>query len=47
LAEQVIIETASWTTQDLVEENKIKWHLSSKGVAHWDSNKKICTVKKS
>ncbi|MEQ1722622.1 MAG: hypothetical protein ABL930_05565 [Pseudobdellovibrio sp.] len=47
LAEQVIIETASWTTQDLVEENKIKWHLSSKGIAHWDSNKKICTVKKS
>lgn len=46
LAEHVIIETKSWTTQDLIEENKLKWHLSCAGVPHWDSNKKVCTIKK-
>jgi hypothetical protein len=45
LADHVVIETASWTTQDLIEKNKVKWHLSTKGVAYWDANKKICTIK--
>ncbi len=47
LAEQVFFETPSQTTQDLIEENKIKWHLSTQGVPHWDADKKICTIKQS
>lgn len=45
LSEQVIIETKSWTTQDLIEENKIKWHLSCAGTPHWSADRKICTIK--
>lgn len=46
-ADYVSIETPSWTTQDLIEENKLKWHLSCTGVPHWDDQKKKCTIKKS
>lgn len=47
LAEQVIFETRSWTTQDIVEENKLKWHLSGNGIPHWDADHKVCTIKPS
>ena len=46
LAEQVYFETPCWTTQDLIAENKMKWHLTSDGVPHWDATGKVCTIKK-
>lgn len=47
LAEQVICETRTWTTHDMVEQNKLKWHLSCEGIAYWDADHKICTIKPS
>lgn len=44
LAESVVIETKCWTTQDLIEENKLKWHLTCNGEASWSEDRKVCKI---
>ena len=44
LADNVVIQTESWTTLDEISPGKFKWHISTVGKIVWNSAKTECKI---
>ena len=45
LAEDVKIEVPAWTTEDVLPDGELKWHMSCEGVAVWNESHTACVVR--